>query len=132
MSEVWIAALGAGVVGALVSTALLAWWASRWLLPALESQLEQRLEAAALAFGEQVATSVGAELSSTADSLAPRIRAEVRAGFADAMAGALRGELLAPTAKSAVMAGANVVGRGLEILLGRPAPTPPDPDDEES
>lgn len=126
--EVFVTAAASAVL----TTALLAWWAARVLLPKLEQRLEARLEAAGNQLGAEVGRSVGAELEEFATAQFPRLRQEVRAGFADAMSGALRGELIAPTAKSAVLAGAGVVGKGLELLLGsRPAPAP-DPDDEDT
>lgn len=127
----WVEMAVIALSSAALTVALGAWWASRVLLPELERRLDQRLQTAGLELGAEVGRSVAAELEDFAEEQLPRVREEVRAGFAEAMTGALRGELLAPTAKSAVLAGASVVGKGLELLLGgRPAPEP-DPDDED-
>jgi hypothetical protein len=132
----FVEVLATAVASAVLTTVLLAWWAGRVLLPKLEQRLEARLDGilatAGSELGAEVGRSVGAELEEFATNQFPRLRQEVRAGFADAMSGALRGELIAPTAKSAVLAGAGVVGKGLDLLLGsRPAPAP-DPDDEDT
>lgn len=132
MSATWVAALVGAAVSAILTVTLLAWWAKRHLLPELEARLDARLEAAGAVLAEGVAASVGAELEEVAGSLVPRIREEVKGGVTEALAGALRGDLLAPTAKSAVRAGASVVGMGLELLLGRSTPVaPPSQDDDE-
>ncbi len=69
--------------------------------------------------GELFQNSLREEMLETAKELLPDFRAEVQKGFSEALTSALSGDIITKTARQVAKNSQDIVGQGLEFLLGR-------------